>query len=281
MAVIRAKDIEHMATQLIAKAVTTLPPKAEQALRKAKTTEMGMAKDILNIVLENADIAKTKGRPLCQDTGLAVFFAEVGVEVRLEEPLFKTLNRATKKAYSSLLLRDSVCADPLFGRQAVRGNVPPVLHEHLVAGGKLRLTFLPKGAGAENTSVLNMLRPADGRAGVVATVVEACQKAGGASCPPWTIGVGVGGAFDTAPALAKQAILRPLGRANPQAEYAAMEREMLEKINALGIGAMGVEGRVAALAVHIEAAPCHIASLPVAINFQCHSARVARGMLGG
>jgi len=233
----------------------------------------------LEQVVRNARIAREGKFPLCQDTGLAVVFVRVGQDVRvtggsLEEAVQEGVRRGYREGY----LRKSVVRDPL-RRENTGDNTPAVVHYRIVPGNGLEITLMAKGAGSENMSGVRMLTPADGAEGVKAFVVEQVRQAGANPCPPVIVGVGIGGTLERCALLAKEALLRPVGRRNPDPFYAEMEEELLTRINALGIGPQGFGGKVTALDVHIEAEPCHIASLPVAVNIQCHAARHATVML--
>jgi fumarate hydratase subunit alpha len=246
------------------------------ALEAARDRESApAARGVLEQLLENNRVAAAERRPLCQDTGVAVVFLELGQEVRLTGgPLEPALQAAVGRAYTAHCLRPSLVAHPL-RRENTGDNTPAVVHLKLVAGDGVRLVFAAKGGGCENMSRLAMLTPAAGREGVVRTVVEAVVEAGGNPCPPVVVGVGLGGTFEKAALLAKEALLRPLGQAAEDAEDAALEAELLDRINAAGAGPMGLGGASTALAVHLASHPCHIASLPVAVNLDCHSHRHA------
>ncbi len=277
---IAAEKIIALAESLIEKANFHLPPRVTQKLQAfAETEKNGAAKSVLSDLVQNTAIATAEKLPLCQDTGTAVFFVELGHEVQLDEPLPILLERAVDSAYKKHFLRASMVDDPLLNRKNTGNNCPPIVHIKHVAGNTLTLRFLPKGGGAENKSVVKMLRPVDGREGVIQTVLDAAQVAGGASCPPWLLGIGIGGSFDSVAEIAKEALLRPLGEPNMNPQYAELEQEIATQIEALDIGALGLGGTKTVLAVHVESRPTHIASLPVAVNFQCHSARVAEGCL--
>ncbi len=248
-----------------------------EALSAGEESDAG--KEVFRELRENAAIAAAEGLGLCQDTGLAVFFVEVGEGVRFEgkgpsDSLRRAIEDGMIAGYGEGCLRKSVVADPL--RRANTGtNAPAIIHWEVVPGDALKVTFMAKGGGAENWSAVRMFPPAAGREAVEDFVVASVDLAGPAACPPLILGVGIGGNFEGAPLLAKKALLRkPLGASHPDAFYAAMEGRLLERINGLGIGPQGLGGRATALAVHIEAAPCHIASLPAAVNIQCHSHRV-------
>ena len=243
------------------------------ALKKfEKQEESPLGKEILNQIIDNAGIAAKKQMPLCQDTGLTVIFADIGQEVHIRGDFDEAIQEGVREGYRDGYLRKSIVVDPL-NRKNTGDNTPAVISSRLVPGDKLSLTILPKGGGSENMSRIKMLKPADGVQGVKDFVVETIRIAGGNPCPPLIVGVGIGGSFDKVAQLAKHALLRTVGSKHPDVYYAALEDELLEKINDTGVGPQGLGGRTTALAVHIEVAPCHIASLPAAVNTQCHSAR--------
>jgi fumarate hydratase subunit alpha len=226
--------------------------------------------------LENADIAKSEKRPLCQDTGLAVFFVKVGDEVKVKGGLLRdAINEGTKQGYTDAYLRASTC-EP-FSRANLKDkigyNLPAIIHFDIVAGDKIDIEYAAKGGGSENVSRATVLPPAAGKEGVLKYVKEVISQAGPNPCPPITVGVGIGGTFEKAVISSKHALFRELGSVNPDPEMAELEALMMIEINKLGIGAMGMGGIKTALGVHIEANPCHIASLPVSVNVQCHSSR--------
>lgn len=239
--------------------------------------ESPSGKEIIDQILKNADIAEAEKLALCQDTGLAVFFVEMGEKVKLEYAGFKSLQDAisqgTAEGYGEGYLRKSVC-DPL-SRKNTGNNTPVFIHWEVVPGDDFKITFMAKGGGSENMSALKMMPPSAGAKGIEDFVVETVSKAGPNPCPPTVIGVGIGGNFDTSALLAKKALLRkPVGSPNADPVYADMEKRILERINKLGIGPMGLGGRTTSLAVHIVSHPCHIASFPVAVNINCHSHRI-------
>jgi len=234
--------------------------------------ESPLGKEILGQILKNADIAKQKMMPLCQDTGLTVIFAEIGQEVHFDGDFNEAMQEGVRQGYQEGYLRKSIVEDPL-RRKNTGDNTPAVISVKLVPGKKVKLTAFPKGGGSENMSRIKMLKPGDGEQGVKDFVVETIRIAGGNPCPPLIVGVGIGGSFDKVAYLAKHALLREVGSKHPDPYYAAMEEELLDKINRTGVGPQGLGGFTTALAVHIEAHPCHIASLPAAVNTQCHSAR--------
>jgi len=229
--------------------------------------------EVLGQILENAHIATTEFVPMCQDTGVTVVFVELGEDVRLDgSGLIEAINRGVAQGYQEGYLRKSMVRDPL-RRQNTGDNTPAIVHVDLVPGDRLKMTVAAKGGGAENMSALKMLRPADGLPGVVHFVLETVKKAGPNACPPLVVGVGIGGNLEKCALLAKKALFRPLEQKHPDPFYAQLEEELLEKVNNLGVGPQGMGGTQTALAVHIEVFPCHIASLPVAVNLDCHAHR--------
>jgi fumarate hydratase subunit alpha len=229
--------------------------------------------DILNTLAENYTLAEQHSIPLCQDTGTVVFFVEVGQDCHLTGNLTEILNQAVREAYSENYFRKSIVADPVFQRINTRDNTPAIIHTEIVPGDQLTIHFALKGGGAENMSALRMLQPSDGLAGIKAFVLETIIKAGGNPCPPVIVGIGIGGNFETCALLAKKALFRELGSENPDPQWADFEQELLTAINETNIGPQGLGGKTTALAVHVLTAPCHIASLPVAVNLNCHAHR--------
>ncbi|NOR54012.1 MAG: fumarate hydratase [Candidatus Aminicenantes bacterium] len=244
-----------------------------------KKEESPAGKEVFKQILDNVKIARDEKLGLCQDTGLAVFFVELGEDVELQKDgdlgsLSEAITEGTRAGYEEGYLRKSVVEDPI-RRKNTGDNTPAYIHWELVPGDTFKVTFIAKGGGAENMSAVRMFAPAAGIEGVENFVVETADKGGSNPCPPIVVGVGVGGNFEYSALLAKKALLRrPLGSHNSDPFYADMERRLLERINNLGIGPQGMGGRITALAVHIEAFPCHIASMPAAVNIQCHSHRV-------
>ena len=230
------------------------------------------AKEILERIIENYEIADEKDQPVCQDTGVACVFLKIGQDLHIVGDLTDAVNEGVKLGYTEGYLRKSVVRDPLF-RVNTGDNTPAMLYTEIVPGDKLEITVAPKGFGSENMSRLAMLRPSDGLEGVKEFVVKAVEEAGPNPCPPIVVGVGIGGTFDKAAYLAKKALLRPLDKRNDDEFYANLENELLEEINALGIGPQGFGGKTTALAVNIEKFPTHIAGLPVAVNINCHVTR--------
>ena len=278
MRTIDTKEIADCVYRLARKACTRLTPACRAALENAAACEEGAARFALGTVLENERTAQKEQMPVCQDTGMAVVMIELGQEVLLSgTPLSDAVDDGVRRAYRDGYFRKSIC-DPLT-RKNTGDNTPAHLHIDIVAGDKVHIAFLPKGFGSENMSRLCMLTPAEGRAGIVKTIVETVKLAGSRPCPPVVVGVGIGGCFDGCALLAKKALLRDVGSANPREDVALIEREALEKINALRIGAQGFGGNVTALSVLCEIAPTHIAGLPVAVNIQCHCVRCEKEAL--
>lgn len=229
-----------------------------------------LGKQVLEQIIENVSIAEEDRVPMCQDTGTVVVFADVGQDVHITGGGFEdAINRGVHDAYSVGYLRKSMVEKPFTDRTNTRDNTPAVIHARLVPGDRITLSILAKGGGAENMSRQVMLTPADGREGIKQFVLETVQLAGPNACPPVIVGLGIGGTFDSVTRLAKHALLRDVGSTNSDPDAAAFEEELLADINRLGIGAHGFGGRITALGVHIESYPCHIASLPVAVNLQC------------
>ena len=274
---INVEDIARAVADLAVRACCRLPQDMVDGMRRAHEAEPSpVGKNILEQLLENAAIAASNGIPICQDTGLAVVFADVGQDVRIVGGAFEdAVNEGVRRGYVDGYLRKSCVAEPLFERKNTRDNTPAVIHTRLVPGDSLRLRLAPKGAGSENKSVVKMLVPADGIEGVRKVVLDAVLAAGPNSCPPMVVGVGLGGTMEMAAICAKRAAARDLESRNHDPRYAAFEEELLELINKTGIGPQGLGGLTTALKVHVEWAPTHIASLPVAVNINCHAARHA------
>jgi fumarate hydratase subunit alpha len=275
---INLSEVKEKVKQAVQQANFIIDKDLKQLVHSCYPAEESPAgKEILNQILQNADIAAREKLAMCQDTGLAVFFIEMGEKVKLEYAGFKSLHDAisqgTAEGYGEGYLRKSVC-DPL-SRKNTGNNTPIFIHWDVVAGDVFKVTFMAKGGGAENMSALKMMPPSAGAKGIEDFVVETVSKAGPNPCPPTVVGVGIGGNFDTSALLAKKALLRkPVGSPHADPVYADMEKRILERINKLGIGPMGLGGRITSLAVHIASHPCHIASFPVAVNINCHSHRI-------
>jgi fumarate hydratase subunit alpha len=245
---------------------------ALRAYREAEVSPVG--REVLDQILENAEIARDQQMPLCQDCGLTVVFLELGQEVRIVSgDLNESIAEGVRQGYEEGYLRKSMVTQPFSARVNTRDNSPPVIHTTIVPGDRLKIIVAPKGGGSENMSQLGMLKPADSREGVINFVVESVRKAGANPCPPIIVGVGVGGSAEKAMWLAKHSLLRKVGESSSDPEVAELEAEILDRVNRIGIGPQGFGGLTTALAVHVETFPCHIASMPVAVNIQCHSAR--------
>lgn len=276
---IDAKVIEDTVARLCIEANLRLPPDVINAIESAEKAEpWDGAKRILSLLGDNVRIASEKTLPVCQDTGMACVFVGLGQDVHIDGDFEEAVNNGVRRGYGEGYLRKSVVCDPL-RRVNTGDNTPALLTVKLTRGDKMRITVMPKGFGSENMSALKMLKPADGVEGVKNFVLETVEKAGANPCPPIIVGVGIGGSFDKAAYLAKHALLRPIDEPNPDEYYAALESELLDKINALGIGPQGFGGKTTALAVLIEAMPTHVAGLPVAVNISCHATRRASASL--
>jgi len=239
-----------------------------------KKEDSPVGKEILSQILENNVLAAEKQIPMCQDTGVAVIFLEIGKDVHfVGGSLQEAIQEGVRQGYEKGYLRKSMVYDPIYERKNTKDNTPAVIHTNIVPGDSVKITIAPKGAGSENMSELRMMTPSDGFEGVIQFVVDRIKKASGNPCPPVIVGIGLGGNFEQSALLSKKALLRPLGTRHPEPKLAELEMILLEKINKLGIGPMGLGGRTTALDVHIEAMACHIASMPVAINLQCHASR--------
>lgn len=249
-----------------------LPQDVRSRLEECAAREThGPAREVFRHIRENWRLAGETGLPLCQDTGLAIFFVDVGERAHVDGSLVEAVNQGVRQGYEAGYLRKSVC-DP-FTRRNTGDNTPAIIHIFSVPGDRVRIRYLAKGGGSENMSRVTMLAPAQGWEGIREFVIRRVAESGSNPCPPVIVGLGVGGSFDFAPILAKRALLRNLGEKNSDPDLADKEQELLEALNRLGIGPMGLGGATTCLAVRIEAAPCHIASLPLAVNIQCHSAR--------
>lgn len=275
MRTVTADAVRETVAELCVRANRCLPPDVSAALTRARECEpWPTAQRGLDLLLENLRLAEAETLPICQDTGMACVFLELGQDVHIDGDLEAAVQAGIREGYARGFLRCSVVADPL-RRVNTGDNTPGMLSVHLVPGDVCRLTALPKGFGSENMSRLAMLTPADGVDGVRRFVVDTVRAAGPNPCPPIVVGVGIGGTFDRVAALSKQALLRPLDRPNPDPWYADLERSLLAEINALGIGPQGFGGKTTALALAIETAPTHVAGLPVAVNISCHATRRA------
>ena len=233
--------------------------------------ESPIAKEIISIIFENQRLSVEKQMPLCQDTGVAVFFIELGQDVHLVGgDFYKAINEGVRQGYKEGYLRKSMVDDPIIERKNTKDNTPALIYLDIVQGDKIKITLAAKGGGSENMSEVKMMKAADGIEGVIDFVVDRVKRSGGNPCPPIIVGVGLGGNFEQSALLAKKSLLRPLNEKNPDPKWAKVEDEILERVNNLGIGPQGLGGRTTAIAVQILAKPCHIASMPVAVNIQCH-----------
>lgn len=278
---ITAEEISTAVATLAVQACCDLPPQMKESLAKASQSEPSpLGRHILGLLQENAAIAQREQTPICQDTGLAVVFADIGQDVHITGGDFaEAVNEGVRRGYVGGCLRSSCVGDPLFGRENTRDNTPAIIHARIVPGERIHLRLAPKGAGSENKSLLKMLTPADGVEGVRQAVLDAVLAAGPNACPPLVVGVGLGGNMELACLFAKRAAARDVGTRNADPRYAALEDELLLLINQSGIGPQGLGGETTALAVHVEWAPTHMASLPVAVNINCHAARHAEAVL--
>lgn len=273
MRVVPAEKITEAIREISMTANYDLPDDVLEALQNGREIEESpVGCEILDQILENAEIAAQNRVPICQDTGFAAIFIELGNEVFIEGDLNEAVDEGVRQGYEEGYLRKSIVSDPL-RRTNTGDNTPAALTVEFVPGENVMVTIAPKGGGSENMSMARLFAPAAGREGIVDFVVNRVAESGSNPCPPVVVGVGIGGTFDLCARLAKKALMRKLGQRHPDSFYAEMEEEIFERVNNLGIGPMGLGGRVTTLDVHIETYPCHIASLPVAVNMQCHAAR--------
>lgn len=272
---LNVREITETVATLCISANRELSPDIEKALDHAIVSEPhAPAKELLQILKQNALIARRDQMPICQDTGMAIVFIDIGQDVHLiGDALEAAVNAGVQKGYTEGFLRSSVVTDPLFKRLNTGDNTPAVLHTRIVPGDQVKITVAPKGFGSENMSRVKMLSPSDGVAAVKDFVVETVKRAGPNPCPPMVIGVGIGGSFEKAALLAKQALALPLDAPNPDSEYAVLEEELLALVNETGIGAQGFGGKTTALGLKVLWYPTHIAGLPVAVNIGCHVTR--------
>lgn len=279
MRTISAAEITRAVARLCVRANTVLPADVAASLDACRASEpWPLARETLGLLQDNLVQAGERGLPICQDTGMACVFVELGQEVHIEGDFEQAVHEGVRRGYGEGYLRKSMVADPL-RRVNTQDNTPASITVRIVSGDRCVLTVAPKGFGSENMSRLAMLKPADGVEGVKHFVVETVRLAGPNPCPPMVLGVGIGGSFDKVAALAKHALLRPLNQPNPDPYYAALEAELLEEINTLGIGPQGFGGKTTCLGLAIETAPTHVAGLPVAVNVSCHVTRRATEVL--
>jgi fumarate hydratase subunit alpha len=272
---IKAKEITGTVSRLFQEACHYLPQDVIDAIKRGREAEESpVGREVLGRIMENIEISAEGEVPLCQDTGSAIVFLELGQEVHITGgDLYSAINEGVRQGYAEGYLRKSMVAQPFSARANTKDNTPAIIYTDIVPGDKLRIIAKPKGGGAENMSRLAMLKPAQGRQGIIDFVVKTVDEAGSNPCPPVIVGVGIGGTVEKCVMLAKRALLREVGKPNPDGEFAELEREILRRVNNLGIGPMGYGGRTTALAVHVEVFPAHIASMPVAVNMQCWCAR--------
>ncbi len=270
---IHVDEIRDRVAQICIEAAYILSDDVLTALDRALEVETAVtAREIIELLKENARIAREDHIPICQDTGIAIFFVEIGQDLRIKNGfIVDAINEGVRKGYREGYLRKSV-VDPI-SRKNTGDNTPAIIYTELVPGDKLKISFMPKGGGSENMSVIRMLNPTEGVEGIRNFVLECVRKAGANPCPPVVVGVGIGGDFEKAALLAKKALLRPVGSPNAKLELSSLEETLLKAVNKTGIGPEGLGGKVTALAIHVESFPCHMASLPVAVNINCHAAR--------
>ena len=280
---IEAHEITEMVYELSLKANRILPEGLKNIIRDARDREkISLAKQSFSDILENAELAAKKKMPICQDCGLAVVFIEIGQDLHVAGGSIEdAVNEGVRRAYIDGYLRKSVVKDPLFRRENSGDNTPAVIHWKICTGSDIRITVSPKGMGSENMSRIYMLKPADGSEGVIRSVVEPVKIAGPNPCPPIVLGIGIGGNFETVALAAKKALLKPEGVRHHIPEYAAMETEIINRANELGIGPGGCGGVTTVLDAHIETLPTHIAGMPLAVNICCHALRHAEGTIEG
>lgn len=280
---IRTEQITRAVKEMCIEAACDLPVEVEKLIKEAlEKEESEFGKYSLEKIDKNVAVARKDNVPMCQDTGITVVFIDIGQDVHIiGGPLQDAVNEGVRRGYKEGYLRNSVVKDPVFERVNTGDNTPALIHTEIVPGDTVKIQILPKGAGSENMGFLKMLKPAEGVEGIKKFVVESLAKAGGNPCPPVIVGVGIGGTMDKSAYLSKRALTRTAGAPNPDPEYRQLEEELLEHINKLGIGPQGFGGKVTALAVHIEAYATHIATMPVAVNLNCHAARHKEVILKG
>ena len=278
---IDAKKVTVAVSHLFQEANFVLPEDVLNALKQGRQNEESpLAQQTLDQILDNAKIAAEEQLAICQDCGLAVVYLEIGQDVHITgSALYEAINEGVRQGYKKGYLRKSMVSQPFSARVNTKDNTPAVIHTEIVSGDKLKIMVMPKGSGSENMTRLFMLTPSQGRQGVIKSVIQTVDEAGSNPCPPVIVGIGIGGTTEKAMALAKKALLRRIGKNSPDAEVAELEKELLQHINSLGIGPEGFGGRTTALDVHVETFPAHIASMPLAVNLQCHVARTKEMVL--
>lgn len=277
---IKTRAISSLISALCIQANLNLRPDFKKALKNALKKETGRrAKTVLKLLLENADVASGEKIAYCQDTGMMIVFMEIGQDVRITGgSLKKAVDKGVEDGYRIGYLRKSVVQSPLI-RKNTKTNTPAILHTDIVPGNKIKIWVIPKGFGSENKSRLRMLNPGEGEGGILDFVVDTVKKAGPEACPPFVLGIGIGGTFDYAAYLAKKALLRKINTKNPDRKLASLEKKIYDKVNSLGIGPMGLGGKTTVAAVNILSYPTHIAGLPIAVNVNCHAVRSAGGVI--
>lgn len=273
MRIIEAKNVTRTVKKMCIKAAHNLPADVLLAIKKSHKKESGLAKHLNALMLENAKIAASELYPLCQDTGTSVLFIEIGSEIFVKGNITKAINAGVKQGYKEGYLRKSIVKDPLFTRKNTNDNTPPVIHYSFKDGDKLKISLLLKGAGSENKSALKMFAPSATIQDIKDFILSVVKNAGASACPPFIIGIGIGGNFEQSAELAKKALLRKINSLNKDKSYAKLEKDLIKEINKTKIGPQGLGGKISALGVFIEQAPCHTASLPVAVNISCHVSR--------
>ena len=270
---LKVKEISEIVSEMLVDASHNIPCDVLSSLNEAfKKEESELGKEIIQRIIDNDLLAKDKKLPMCQDTGIVVVFLEVGYDVHFDGDIYDAINEGVRDAYVNGYLRKSVVKHPL-DRINTKDNTPAIVHVRLVKGDKVKITVAPKGGGSENVSVSKILIPADGKEGITKFVLDTVSSASGKPCPPIIVGVGIGGDLEKCALLAKEALMEPLDQENMDPILNQFEKELKDKINKLGIGPAGMGGRITCLGVKMKAYPCHIASLPVAINIQCHASR--------
>ena len=272
MKTIEPETITKEVSRLCIEAATYIENDVLSCLKRAMNNEDGLAKEILSQIIENDELATKENVPMCQDTGITVVFVEIGNEVHINGDIYDAINKGISDGYTKGYLRKSVVKSPL-NRVNTKDNTPGIIHIKFVIGDKLKITICPKGAGSENMSKVKMLVPADGILGIKKFVLDTVKEAGGRPCPPLVVGVGIGGDIEKAGLIAKEALLRPIDDESSDPDANKLEKELYKELNDLRVGPMGLGGKTTALAVKVNLYPCHIASLPVAVNIQCHASR--------
>ena len=272
MKIIEPETITKEVSRLCIEAATYIENDVLSCLRKAMRNEEGLSKEILSQIIENDELAAKENVPMCQDTGITVVFVEIGNEVHINGDIYDAINKGISDGYTKGYLRKSVVKSPL-NRVNTKDNTPGIIHVKFTLGDKLKIKICPKGAGSENMSKVKMLVPADGIDGIKKFVLDTVKEAGGRPCPPLVVGVGIGGDIEKAGLIAKEALLRQIDDESSDPDANKLEKELYKELNELRVGPMGLGGKTTALAVKVNLYPCHIASLPVAVNIQCHASR--------